>query len=282
MSVSEQESSVRTMNVERMVIGEAVALEVAPASVGLRLAGALIDYGLYGLAAWMTLVTWAMVAADSIESLAVLMVHLSVIAVTWMVVVPVVVETVSRGRSAGRLVTGCRVVRDDGGAVRLRHVLVRVGVAVVEVWMTLGVVALISCAATRRSKRLGDLLAGTYVVCERHGAAQAPPLLMPEELADWAANADLGQIPGSTALAARTFIQRASRMDPRARGRLSEELAAQIGAVVAPPPPPGTHPERLVAAVLCEHRDRELRTALADRELEAQVRGRVNALPFQE
>ena len=47
-------SSERMMTPELMITGEAVALEVTPASVGLRLLSGLIDYGLYAAGAVLT------------------------------------------------------------------------------------------------------------------------------------------------------------------------------------------------------------------------------------
>ena len=62
------------------------------------------------------------------------------------------------------MVTGTRVVRDDGGTVRFRHCLVRALLAIVEIWATWAVPALCASIVTKRGKRFGDMLAGTYVV----------------------------------------------------------------------------------------------------------------------
>lgn len=273
-------SSERRMVPERVVIGEAVALEVTAASVGARILSGIIDYALYTLGVIVTMVLWLALSARLGEpgeaSSAVL---LSLVLLCWMVVVPVAVETLSRGRSAGRMVTGTRVVRDDGGAVRFRHALVRALTAVIEIWATSGGIAIASCIVTRRGKRLGDLMAGTYVLSVRSGALSAPPLLMPPELAQWAAQADMRALPGTLALAARTFLQRASSLAPQARDRVGRELAAEVSQYVAAPPA-GTHPERFLAAVLCERRDRELEMALGDRALEERELERSQRLPY--
>nr|WP_300339365.1 RDD family protein [Actinomyces sp.] len=273
-------SSERMMVPERVVIGEAVALEVTAASVGARILSGTIDYALYTLGAIITMILWLALSVRLGEageaSSAVL---LSLVLLCWMVVVPVAVETLSRGRSAGRMVTGTRVVRDDGGAVRFRHALVRALTAVIEIWATSGGIAIASCIVTRRGKRLGDLMAGTYVLSIRSGALSAPPLLMPPELAQWAAQADMRALPGTLALAARTFLQRASSLAPQARDRVGRELAAEVSQYVAAPPA-GTHPERFLAAVLCERRDRELEMALGDRALEERELERSQRLPY--
>ena len=275
-------SSERMMTPELMITGEAVALEIIPASVGLRLLSGLIDYGLYAAGAVLTLTTWSAAQAYLYPDMpfAAAIAQVSVLALAWMVVIPLMIEVLSRGRSAGRLVTGCRVVRDDGGAIRLRHCLVRTLAAVVEVWLIQGIPAVCSCIVTKRGKRLGDLLAGTYVINERSGAMSAPPLIMPPELASWAARTDIRRLPGNLALAGRTFLQRTATLQPAARARLGADLAARVLPFVAPPPPADTHPERFLAAVLCERRDRELAMNLRDRALEERDVLRLERLPY--
>lgn len=275
-------SSERMMTPELMITGEAVALEVTPASVGLRLLSGLIDYGLYAGGAVLSLATWSTVQQRLSPGMsnAVAVAQISVLILTCTVVIPLTIEVLSRGRSAGRLVTGCRVVRDDGGAIRLRHCLVRTLTAVIEVWLIQGIPAVCSCVVTRRGKRLGDLLAGTYVINERSGAMSVPPLIMPPELAHWAAQTDIRPLPGNLALAGRTFLQRTATLQPDARARLGADLAARILPFVAPTPPAGTHPERFLAAVLCERRDRELTMNLHDRALEERDVLRLGRLPY--
>lgn len=277
----EDVSSARMRPPEQIVTGEGVLLAISPATVAVRALSGAIDYSLYALGLMMTVVSWAVwwVGTQPLSQAA-QTAQLSVILVVWMVGVPLTIETLSRGRSLGRLVTGTRVVRDDGAAVRARHCLVRALVAVIEVWACLGVLALGSCVLTRRSKRLGDLLAGTYVISERSGAATAPPLLMPPELARWAWQADIRPLPGPQALAARTFLQRASSMNPASRQAMGQQIAAELAARVSPAPPAGTHPERLIAAVLCERRDRELAMALTDQEIEARLLRAGNRRPY--
>ncbi|WP_243107078.1 MULTISPECIES: RDD family protein [Actinomyces] len=267
-----------------VVTAEAVALEALPATAVSRLLSGAVDYGIYAVGALLTLTTIGRLSAARIlpsPSGALLSVSLSLTAFTWIVVVPIAVEILSRGRSAGRLVTGARVVRDDGGAVRLRHSLVRALVGAVEIWGTGALLALVSCVVTRRGKRLGDLLAGTYVVRDHYDSLHRAPLLMPPELAAWAAGADLGRLPGNVTLVARTFLQRSAGLREPYRQQLGTHLATQVSEYVSPPPPPGTHPERFLAAVLVQRRDRELALELERRHLEETVRHSMARLPFE-
>ena len=79
---------------------------------------------------------------------------------------PLLFETLTNGRTPGKMALGLRVVRDDGGAGRFRHALVRALVGVIEIW-TLPFVAILSSLASTKGKRVGDYLAGTVVVRER-------------------------------------------------------------------------------------------------------------------
>ncbi|WP_128772965.1 RDD family protein [Actinomyces oricola] len=275
-------SSERMIERDLMVTGEAVALEVVPASVGVRIISGLIDYTLYSICLALTVLTFAALVDrfDLQVSGAMAATMVALFFFTWVVLIPLTVEVLTRGRSAGRLVAGSRVVRDDGGPVRLRHCLVRVLASAVEVWFFQGMIAVATCAITRRGKRLGDLMAGTYVVRDRAAGHASPPLLMPPELAEWAQGADLRALPGNLALVGRTFLQRASSLRPDARDRLGRYLAGQALACVSPPPPLGTHPERLLAAVLTERRNRELLLEQRDRQADQRAAAQFARPPF--
>lgn len=275
MTAASPTSSERMIEPELLITGEAVALEITPATVANRIASGFIDYTVYALGAALSVfAVLGLVIGDGSalkEDLALLKALLSLVALAWLVVIPLLVELFSRGRSLGRMVTGARVVRDDGGTVRLRHCLVRTLLAVVEIWGTWAVPALCASIVSKRGKRFGDMLAGTYVVREHHRSHAAPPLLMPPELVQWAAGTDLRSLPGSLSLTARTFLQRASSLMPSSRHQLGLDLASQVQGYVSPPPPAGTHPERFLAAVLTERRNRELVLESRNRRLEEDV-----------
>ena len=275
MTAASPTSSERMIEPELLITGEAVALEITPATVANRITSGLIDYTVYALGAALSVfAVMGLVIGDGSalkEDLALLKALLSLVALAWLVVIPLLVELFSRGRSLGRMVTGARVVRDDGGTVRLRHCLVRTLLAVVEIWGTWAVPALYASIVSKRGKRFGDMLAGTYVVREHHRSHAAPPLLMPPELVQWAAGTDLRSLPGGLSLTARTFLQRASSLMPSSRQQLGLDLASQVQGYVSPPPPAGTHPERFLAAVLTERRNRELVLESRNRRLEEDV-----------
>ena len=239
-----------------LVTGEAVVLDLRPASFATRGLAFTLDLVVmigFGVGA-IFVAGYLGTTMDAAGAGAVGLAAIVLVLVGY----PTAVETLSRGRSVGKVVAGLRVVRDDGGPVRFRQSFTRALIAVPEIFIMFGSVAIIASLSSRRGKRLGDQLAGTYVVRESTGAVLSPPVAMPPELAGWAAGVDLGRIPDGLALAARSFLERAGGLNPGSRTRLGIQLAEGLARHVAPPPPAGTYPERFIAAVLAERRRRSL------------------------
>lgn len=245
---------------DEILIGEGVVLDARPASFAVRMLGALID--LLALSIVGTVLVVVAATAGQYADLAAGSALLILLVVTVLVVLPTSVETLTRGRSLGKLAMGIRIVRDDGGPIRFRHALIRALTGVLELWMSAGSIALLTSLVHPQGKRVGDILAGTYAVRVRGGQRALPPIMMPPELAAWARTTDIRRLPDGVALGARQFLGRAGSLHLGSRIRLGAELAAEIERYVAPGPPPGTHPERFLAAVLAERRDREYRHAV--------------------
>ncbi|GAB7193685.1 RDD family protein [Kineococcus sp. NUM-3379] len=240
-----------------VVTGEAVVLDLRAASFASRLVAGLLDGLLLGvlLALLLALATSLLSETDEAATAAIVL-SLSVLV---LVGVPTLTETLSRGRTLGKLACGLRVVRDDGGPVRFRQALVRGLLGAFELWALVGSPAILCALVNRRGKRFGDLLAGTYVVRERTAARHVPLPPMPPELAGWARAADIGRIPDRLSVAARQFLARSAELAAPSRERLGRSLAEALSTHVSPAAPAGTTPERYLAAVLVERHDRELR-----------------------
>ena len=243
MTAASPTSSERMIEPELLITGEAVALEITPATVANRIASGLIDYAVYTLGAGLSVVVVMVLAISSgsefRENLALTRAMLSLVILAWLVVIPLLVELLSGGRSLGRMVTGARVVRDDGGTVRLRHCLVRTLLAVVEIWGTWAVPALCASIVSKR----GEAVRGH---AGRHlRGSRASPLPRGATAADAprAGPVGVGHGParpaGNLSLTARTFLQRASSLVPSSRHQLGLELASQVqGYVLSPHLPP--------------------------------------------
>ncbi|EOD67109.1 RDD family protein [Amycolatopsis vancoresmycina] len=242
-----------------LVTGEAVVLDLRVAKLASRALAMALDV----LLQFAALVGLAMVLAFALpetdEGLFVAL--LLVCTVLVMVGYPVVFETLSRGRSLGKLAVGLRVVRVDGGPIRFRHALVR-GLAgfVVDFWALglFGAVAVIVSLCSSNGRRVGDFLAGTLVVRERVPASAGyAAITMPPGLEGWAAQLDLTRLPDDLALASRQFLARFSELRPEASHALGWGLAQQVGNALGTPVPPEVPPWAFLAAVLAERRNRD-------------------------
>ena len=238
-----------------LMTGEAVGLDLRPISFILRAAGAMIDFVAYfGL--WLLILLavtspWLSGFFDEASGKAVTLSAL----VFCLVVAPTAVETLSQGKSLGKLAVGGRIVRDDGGSIGLRHAFIRSLTAVLEVFSTLGGIASFTALLNGRTKRLGDLLAGTYSQNERVSKISPPVYGVPIELLGWATTADVARMPDGLSRRIAQFLRQASRLTPDARTRLSRSLATEASGFVSPLPT--VNAELFLAAVSALRRDRE-------------------------
>ncbi|MEW2811793.1 RDD family protein [Streptomyces massasporeus] len=243
-----------------LVTGEAVALELRPARLPSRALAVLLDL----VAAMAVYVAVTIVLVTSTASLDEAAQTALSIATFVLVLVggPIAVETLSHGRSLGKLACGLRVVRDDGGPIRFRHALVRGLIGVIEILMTFGVVACIASFVSARGRRLGDVFAGTLVVRERIPVTRTgfvpPP---PPWLAGRFSELDLSAVPDGLWLAVRQYLTRMQQLDPQVGWSMAERLASDLAERTGAPVPQGVPPAAYLAAVVQERQAREARRA---------------------
>jgi uncharacterized RDD family membrane protein YckC len=254
---------------DEVVTGEAVALSVRPAGFLLRALSGVVDLAASIAVLLIFEVPLIVFGGDLDEAIAT---ALTIIALVLGVIgYPVAMEVATRGRSLGRLATGTRIVRDDGGAAGIRHAFVRALAAVVEIYATLGGLAVIVALLNGRSKRIGDLLAGTYAQHERvprFAPALAP---VPPQLAAWAQLADVAALPDPLARRVSGFLAQQHRLSPAARAGLAAQLAGEVAPFVHPLP--AVDAVTLLWAVSAVRREREARG------LEAEARRLVALTP---
>jgi len=267
---------------EEIVTGEAVVLDLPCARFPARILARLIDMAvelvLFGIVAILVGIGADNNSLDSATVAALILTGLVLVIVGY----PVVFETLSRGRTLGKLALGLRVVADDGGPERFRHALVRALAGAVECWALFGVPALITSMLSARGKRLGDVFAGTFVLRERAprsattaylgvpaGAIARPGVPGPgpvmaavtpidPALRPWAASLDLSALPDPLAASAASYLSRYWQLNTTARDALGQQLATDVAARVSPPPPPGLAAPAYLHTVLAERRNREL------------------------
>jgi uncharacterized RDD family membrane protein YckC len=247
---------------DETLTGEAVALDVQSVGFFLRAVGLLIDVIasvvlvlLFGaVLSW--LVNSGAVGSEMVRPLSIVLVVLALI------VLPTTVETATRGRSLGKLAVGGRIARTDGGATGFRHALIRALTGVLEIWMTVGALAALVGVFTPRAQRLGDLLAGTYSERTRTRPLPPPAPGVPPALEAWARVADVARLPDRLAARVSQFVRQAPEMQPTARMRLADALAAEARAYVSPVP--AVDADTLLRGVAALRRDREYRALVLE------------------
>jgi uncharacterized RDD family membrane protein YckC len=267
----------------RFLTGEAVHLDVRLARLGSRVLARLIDIIIQLVLAYLLVIVLSL-GALLLGAAGVIALDAAIFAVVEIVTIvavligyPVLMETLTRGRTMGKLVFGLRVVRDDGGPVTFRQALTRGLVGTAIEWPGLvgapltWLASIATMIASPESKRIGDHAAGTVVIHERTPAAWGWVPQMPQGLEGWASTLDLTGLDDDLALAVRHFLARNRQIREPARTALGLRLAAEVAASTNPPPPPGTQGWAYLAAVHAERHRRAVRQLVAVRARAATV-----------
>lgn len=240
---------------QELITGEAVAIDLRPASFVLRAAGTMIDALVYA-GSYVAVLLALLGLGEQLGLDDALTKTIGVVGfVLCLVVAPTAVETLSHGKSLGKLAVGARIVRDDGGSIGLRHALIRALVALLEIFSTAGGLAAIVGLLNSRAKRLGDLIAGTYSQNERVSRFTPPIYGVPVSLQQWASTADVARMPDPLARRVAQFLGQAGGFTPTTRDGLSRTLANEVAVYVSPVPTADA--ELFLAAVAALRRDRE-------------------------
>ncbi|MEU8916067.1 RDD family protein [Streptomyces nigrescens] len=246
---------------KELVTGEAVVLWLRPARLPSRGLAVAVDVAV----AWVIYIGISLMlvsATSSMDGAAVAAVSVAAFVLV-QVGIPIAVETLSQGRSLGKVICGLRVVREDGGPIRFRHALVRGAIGAIEIVMTMGVVAAIASLVSARGRRVGDVFAGTLVIRERMPEAEtgtampAPPPWLVAELGAL----DLSRVPDGWWLTVRQYLARMGQLDPQVGGAMAGRLAEDLRGFTGVPAPAGVHPAAYLAAVAGERQARESQRA---------------------
>ncbi len=265
---------------DRLVSGEAVEFDIRYARLGSRALALLLDIGVQIVLAlvlyFVLSILIGLAFAGGFGDVALIIAGLAIVSVVVLVGYPAAMETLTRGRTLGKLAMGLRVVRDDGGPIRFRHALTRALVRVALEWPGLlpplvWVPSLTTMLLNPQGKRLGDLAAGTIVIHDRTPATWGWVPAMPAPLVVWAGTLDLTGLGDDLALAVRHYLARNREIREPARSRLGYALASEVAACTTPPPPPGTPGWAYLAAVLAERNRRAMRRLATARTATATV-----------
>ena len=243
----------------QLVTGEAVVLQVRIARMPTRALACALDVAIQATVLGTLLaVLTIFLLAEASSALAIAVI--TIVVVLTMLGYPIVMETLTRGRTIGKMALGLRVVRDDGSSIRFRQALVRA-----LLWLFVDFAPWFACCPgivaslmNKQGKRFGDMLAGTVVIRERHQPMASPPLFVPSHLVPWAMSLELSRLSDDLANTAREYLARWTELEPMARDALGDAIAVRVGQVTAPAPPTQIPPPAFLSAVLAERRRREL------------------------
>jgi uncharacterized RDD family membrane protein YckC len=245
--------------VSQLVTGEAVVLQVRIARMPTRALACAIDFVIQ-LIVLGTLLGFLLgfLIIEASPALGAALVIITVLLV--LVGYKVVMETLTRGKTLGKLILGLKVVRDDGSSIRFRHALVR-GLLWLFVdfapWFAASP-GIVASLMNKQGKRIGDMVAGTVVIRERHQPMASPPLFVPGHLVMWAQSLELSRLSDDLANTCREYLARYMELEVAARVAIGDALAYRVGQVTAPAPPVHIIAPAFLSAVLAERRRREL------------------------
>lgn len=231
-----------------IVTPEAVLLEFDTAGVGSRILARLVDLVVLMVAA--TLLGYLMIAiAFAVPQAAVIV---SILMVALLVIgYPAITETVMKGRTFGKALLGLRVVTVEGAPIRFQHALLRAIIGLVEVFATMGGIAVTAAVVTSRSQRMGDLAAGTMVIRDRPAERLAEAMAFPPQLGweSYTASLDVSAVDDVQYGLIRSFLLRVNDLSPGARANLAVRLANPTALRMNHVPPPALSAELFLACV---------------------------------
>jgi len=234
-----------------VVTPEAVVLELPTAGVATRAFARLADLFVQLVAAsLLALVVAQLVAAGMSPELGVLLVLVLVL-----LVLPVAVESLSGGRSVGKMLFGLRVVGRDGSPATARQATVRGLVALIDIYASLGFLALATAMSTPQAQRPGDLAAGTVVLRERNRTLVETPIafLAPPGFEAYVASLDVSRLDDEDFSLIRSFLLRVRELSSEARRERAMALATSVRERIDHDLPGPVDPELWLVCVASAH-----------------------------
>jgi uncharacterized RDD family membrane protein YckC len=141
----------------------------------------------------------------------------------------VLFEVLGRGKTPGKRAVGLRVVGPGGRPIALVRSAVRNILRIVDILPGFYFVGMVVIFVTRRNQRIGDLVAGTHVVRDRHGGRWESPApgqadVDPGPAATW----DVSAISADDVATVRSFLERRRELRRQARLALAADLASRL------------------------------------------------------
>lgn len=251
----------RFLNRVSLSTPESVELDFTLAGIGNRTLALVIDYQillLVLLAFWLlgglfTLGLFSVLATSNVNYSALPWWLLGIAILLNFVIYSgyfVYFEVMHRGRTPGKRFTKIRVVRDNGRPVGLSQAVLRSLLRPVDDFCFIGAFFILF---GKREKRIGDWAAGTLVIQDQVGDRKTTLALSDtgQQLATKLPMlADITQLIPDDYAVVREYLQRRSKMTPKARTEKSMELARQLRTIIGlETVPPNTTSDQFLEAL---------------------------------
>jgi uncharacterized RDD family membrane protein YckC len=172
---------------------------------------------------------------------------------------PIAFETLSRGRTPGKMALSIRAVTVDGAPIRLREATLRaMGGVVDKVLPPGGVTGALFVTFTPKHQRIGDLIAGTMVIRDPEKYVVTPALWFsaPPGLEAYAETIDPTAITVEQYTVVRSFLTRGASLSAPIRQALAADLAARLGERIRYTPPAWVSPEVFLICAMARYQRR--------------------------
>jgi len=208
----------------RVITPEAVLLELPTAGVATRSFARLFDLFCQLVAIALLSVIFVLVPAVG-ASPALLS---GLVLFMGLIVLPILTEVLWRGSSPGKAVFGLRVVNQDGSPELPRQAVVRGIVALVDLYLSLGSIALLTAMFSSNGQRSGDMSAGTVVIRSRSVGSATTPIAFhsPVGFEQYVASLDVGRLTDEDFSLIREFLLRVTEFTAPTRAELAQQLAS--------------------------------------------------------
>ncbi len=172
---------------------------------------------------------------------------------------PIVSETFFRGRTVGKLALGLRTVTLEAGPIGFREAFIRSLFQIIDIIFSLGSIAIVAVMFTKRSQRLGDFAAGTFVIIDPRSISHIPavPFTPPMGAEHIVAAMDVAKLRPEQERLIRSFLLRTPQLSTDARAELGPRLATSTSQLLGHDNLHGLLPEPYLVAVLAARQLRE-------------------------
>lgn len=244
-----------TVNAGRgIVTPQGVVLDLQAAGIGYRGLARIVDIAIL-LAAFGLLAAFAGLIAGTASFV------LQIVGAFLLIFgYPIVAETFFRGRTIGKLVAGLRVVSLEAGPIGFREAFIRSIFQIIDLLASFGAVALVTGMVTKRTQRLGDLAAGTFVIRDPRAQPYVPavPFTPPMGAEGMVASLDVTKLRPDQERVVRSFLLRVGSFSAAARADLGNRLASNVARTLGHDPRLyGMGPEPYLASIMAAHQLRE-------------------------